>query len=129
MFFMSKEELVARLQTTANADITKFTDAAQSQKLFLLTQAGIMSCSDVNLRSYDDVLQDVKTKNSFNLLDFALATPLPGDAKIEKVKKTFLYCVDVDFLPNSGGNLISLPAICIDLDRVCGFSVGTLQSR
>ena len=34
MFFMSKEELVARLQTTANADITKFTDAAQSQKLF-----------------------------------------------------------------------------------------------
>ena len=85
--------------------------------------------SDVNLRSYDDVLQDVKTKNSFNLLDFALATPLPGDAKIEKVKKTFLYCVDVDFLPNSGGNLISLPAICIDLDSVFGFSFGTLQSR
>lgn len=75
MFFMSKEELVARLQTTANADITKFTDAAQSQKLFLLTQAGIMSCSDVNLRSYDDVLQDVKTVSIYSILPWPLLFP------------------------------------------------------
>ena len=129
MFSMSKEELVARLQATARADNTKYQGDLQNQKLFLLTQAGIMSCSDINLRSYDDVLQDAKTKNSCNLLDLALATPLPGDAKIEKVEKTFLYCVDVDFLPHSGGNLISLPAICIDLDSVFGFSFGTLQSR
>lgn len=129
MFTMAKEELVARLQGASDIDLSEFGDNTQGRKLFLLTQAGMMSCSDIALRSYEEVLEKAKEEKQLNLLDLALAAPLPGNHENEKVKKTFLYCVDVDFLPNSGGNPVGIPAICIDLDSVFGFSLGNLEVR
>ena len=123
MFSMSKKELVARLQVTADLDLSKFGD---DMKMLLLTSSGIISCSDISLRSYDDVLKESRETSSVNLLDLALTAPLPERIETEDDKKVFLYCVDVQFLPNSGGNIINIPAICIDLDSVSGFSLGNL---
>ena len=126
MFSMSKKELVARLQVTADLDLSKFGDDMKSRKMLLLTSSGIISCSDISLRSYDDVLKESRETSSVNLLDLALTAPLPERIETEDDKKVFLYCVDVQFLPNSGGNIINIPAICIDLDSASGFSLGNL---
>ena len=103
MFSMSKKELVARLQVTADLDLSKFGDDMKSRKMLLSRET-----------------------SSVNLLDLALTAPLPERIETEDDKKVFLYCVDVQFLPNSGGNIINIPAICIDLDSVSGFSLGNL---
>lgn len=129
MFSMSKKELAARLQATSGIDLSKFGDDTQSRKMLLLTASGMMSCSDINLRSYDDVLKESQETNSINLLDLALTAQLPEKVEIEDDKKVFLYCVDVQFLPNSGVNIIDIPAICVDLDSVFGFSFGSLGER
>ena len=92
----------------------------------MAVSGSLISCSDINLRSYDDVLKESQETNSVNLLDLALTAPLPERIETEDDKKVFLYCVDVQFLPNSGGNIINIPAICIDLDSVSGFSLGNL---
>lgn len=100
MFSMSKKELVARLQVTADLDLSKFGDDMKSRKMLLLTSSGIISCSDISLRSYDDVLKESQETSSVNLLDLALTAPLPERIETEDDKKVFLYCVDVQFLPN-----------------------------
>lgn len=87
MFSMSKKELVARLQVTADLDLSKFGDDMKSRKMLLLTSSGIISCSDISLRSYDDVLKESRETSSVNLLDLALTAPLPERIETEDDKK------------------------------------------
>lgn len=124
MFMMSKEELVARLSAVVSTDLSKLLKNDEPErKLILLTPAGMVTCRDAKICKPEELVETAGETKSMNLLEMALSVKMPEESQTDEDEEMFLYCVDATITPYSGGT-INVPAICIALESVFGFSLG-----
>ena len=123
MFKMSKQELVARLIASAEVGLRSLSDDDRKRQLILLTPAGMITCTEAKLSSYDEVIAKSAETRNVNIMEFALTSKGPESVNSLGDEETFLYCVDAVITPYSGGR-INVPSICIALESVFGCSIG-----
>ena len=123
MFEMSKTELLARLQVSTQLKASVIDDSID-RKLILLTPAGMILCKDATIRTQSEIAEAAGETGQLNLLEMALSVQLPEHTTEPEHVETFLYCTDAEITTYSG-NHISIPSVCISLESIFGFSIGT----
>ncbi len=127
MFRMSREELIARLETATRMDYSKLNATSPvNLKLLLYVPGGMIACSSANLPTRDDVIVQEGNSMHFAPLDLILSVDCPLEIPSEAEKELFLYCKDAVIIPFSGKE-IRAESLVVPLSAVTGFSLGSLK--